>query len=167
MTIYTNHTKSKLDQYKICVNRHYKTLEGKQAKKYRQKFSNIASIISPTIFYIYVNGTIQIYDQLMSVIGKSDCWIEEKECEKAKELLVELDKRWTHTRAMVGVANSLGKKYHYLSHCVDYMTLWRLGIGYINEQSIESFHKTCSMVIRRYRNQRGLLRSNTQSIKYS
>ena len=154
--------KQKLDQYGIYTNRYYHSLEGRQAKLYRRNFSKIASVISSTTFYIYMNHTIQLFNQLMSIIGKSDCWIEETQCEEARQLLQQLDMSWTHTRTLLGIAKSLGAKYHYLSHCFEYMTLWRIGIGYCSEQSIESYHKTCSMVFRRYGNQRGLLR-----IKYA
>ena len=51
-----------------------------------------------------------------------------------------------------------GVKLHYFGHCIEYMEVWGIPIGYISEQSIEGFHQTCSMVMKRYNNQRGLLR---------
>ena len=105
-----------------------------------------------------MSRSIQTYNKLMRINGSSKCWVEEEECEEAKDLLEELDRCWTHARSLFSCAASLGAKYHYLSHCVEYMRLWRIGIGYISEQSVEGFHKTWSLVFRRYQNQRGLLR---------
>ena len=161
-TDYKQAHKQKLDQYGKFTNRYYHSLEGTQAKLYRQNFSDIASSLHPSNFYICMNGTIQKYNKLMSIIGKSDCWVEEQQCDDAQRLLDDLDRTWTYTRTVLGVTSSLGTKYHYLAHCVEYMRLWRILIGYISEQSIESYHKRCSMLFRRYRNQRGLLR-----IKYA
>ena len=65
------------------------------------------------------------------------------------------------------VVCNLGTKYHYLRHCVEYWRIWSLSIGYNSKQSIENYHKTCSMVFRRYRNQRGLLRINNAMIPHT
>ena len=147
-----------LDQYKIYTNRYYKSLEGKQAKLYRQNFSIIASVLTPSPIYHHMSSMVSYFNQLMSIIGKSEPYVEESQCKEAEKALKELDKAWTRTRNLFNISLTLGTKYHYLRHCIDYMRIWSLPIGYISEQSIENFHKTCSMVIRRYRNQRGLLR---------
>ena len=88
----------------------------------------------------------------MAIVWSSDAWIEEYQCEKARQLLIELDQRWSYMRKVVDYASSLGAKYHYLGHCLDYVSFWRMGLGFINEQSIEHFHKICSGVFRRYMN---------------
>ena len=56
----------------------------------------------------------------------------------------------------IGNESELGAKYQYYLK-VRYMKLWRVPLGYICEQSIESFHKDCTLIFRRYHNQRGLL----------
>ena len=32
----------------------------------------------------------------------------------------------------------------YLCHALEYVKIWRFGIGYISEQSIEGYHQTCT-----------------------
>ena len=151
--------KKSMDDYKIFKNRYHHNIEGKQAKIYRQKFSVIAAAVSSTTFYLCMNAVLIKYNALMAVIGTSKPCIDESDCMNARRLLDDLDKRWTYMRSVVEYALSLGTKYHYLGHCVEYFEFWRLGLGFISEQSIENFHKTCSFVFRRYRNQRGLLRT--------
>ena len=60
------------------------------------------------------------------------------------------------------INHSLGAKGHYLGHCLEYMELWRIPIGYVSEQSIEAMKKTYGDILNRYNNQRGLLK-----VKYS
>ena len=94
----------------------------------------------------------------MAIIGTTNLFIDEAQCEAAEKVLIELDNAWTHTRNLYNIGLTLGTKYHYLRHCIEYMRIWSMGIGFISEQSIEHFHKVCTMVFRRYRNQRGSLR---------
>ena len=159
---YKQQHKQRMDQFRMFINCYYHSLEGKQAKRYRQNFSEIASPLSQTVWYYYMIRAAGSFNKLMSRIGKSDPWIEEKECEEVKELLREFEETWTFTKNILNISSGLGTKYHYLFHCVEYMVYWRLPIGYISEQSTECFHKTCSAVFRRYNNQRGCLR-----VKYS
>ena len=70
----------------------------------------------------------------MSIIGSNELFVEEKECEAAEKALTDLDKVWQRTRNLYNINSTLGTKYHYLSHCVDYMRIWSMGIGYISEQ---------------------------------
>ena len=105
-----------------------------------------------------MNIAVQLFNQLMSVLGKSHCWIEEKQCDDTDELLKEFEKSWTYTRTLFNITSNLGAKHHSLSDCVEYIKLWKIGIRYVSEQSIEGFHKTCSLAFSRYRNQRCLLR---------
>ena len=155
---YKQQHNQKLDQYKIYTNRYYKSLEGRQAKKYRQNFSIIASVLSPSPIYHHLNNTVHWFNVLMSIIAKPEALITEDQCDEANRALLELDKTWKRTKNMFSITSSLGTKYHYLYHCIEYMRIWGLPIGYISEQSIENYHKTCSMILRRYRNQRGVLR---------
>eukprot|EP01083_Nonionella_stella_P104551 299819_1 len=53
---------------------------------------------------------------------------------------------------------SLGAKFHYLYHQYEFMNLWRLSVGYEDEQSTERFNQICSNILLRYKSQRGLLR---------
>ena len=55
-----------------------------------------------------MNGTIQTYNKLMRIIDSSKCWVKEKQCEEAKDLLEELDRCWTHARGLFSCAVSLG-----------------------------------------------------------
>ena len=105
-----------------------------------------------------MNATTGHLNNLMAIIGSADHGIDNKRCDDAMNVLCEYEKQWIRTAQISGI----GTKYHYLYHCIEYMRIWRIPIGYINEQSIENFHKTCSRVFRRYKNQRGLLK-----IKYS
>ena len=59
----------KLLEHKIFANKHYKTLEGNQAKKYRYKFKEIAAPFMHTTFYRQMTHCIDVYNQLMSIIG--------------------------------------------------------------------------------------------------
>ena len=161
-TYYVQTYKDKLNQYKICSNRHYHSLEGNQAKKYRLNFADIGAHLHPSTFYIHINKVMNLYNKLMSIIGSNRSFIEEPDIEKARKILEEFDKQWKYSAVILNVPISLGTKYHYLHHAIEFMEIWRIPIGYVSEQSIESFHKTCSMVFRRYVNQRGTLR-----IKYA
>ena len=152
-------TQKALDDSKIFKNRYHHNLEGNQAKLYRQQFSAIASVISSTSFYVCMSGLMNKYNEFMSIVGSSKPWIEESDCERARQILLDIDNRWSYMRRVIDYASSLGAKYHYLGHCLDYVILWRMGLGFINEQSIEHFHKVCSGVFRRYINQRGILRT--------
>ena len=58
----------------------------------------------------------------------------------------------------LSVNSSSGAKGHYLGHCFDYIELWRIPLGYINEQSIGALNKTYNDVLNRYNNQGGLLK---------
>ena len=147
-----------LNTHNIFTNRYYNSLEGRQAKEYRKQFSIIASVLSPSPIYLYLSKTVELFNKLMSIIGTTNLFVDEEYCEAADKVLIELDQTWRHTRNLFNISSTLGTKYHYLRHCIDYMRIWRMGIGYNSEQSIENFHKTCTMVFRRYRNQRGLLR---------
>ena len=75
-----------------------------------------------------------------------------------RQYSVNWDKIWQRIRNIFGISSTLGTKYHYLRHCIDYMRIWKLGICYLSKQSIENSLKTCTMVFWRHRNQRGLLR---------
>lgn len=52
---------------------------------------------------------------------------------------------------------TLGTKGHYYSHGTQYQDLWRMSLGYSDEESVEKFHKDSSAVFIRYNNQRGSL----------
>ena len=131
ITIYTqsaaqssNH--QQLHQQQI-INRYFNTLEGKQARFYRQNLSNIATFLPPSAVYQRMTGTITMYNLLLDrrIVG-----------------LRTFELNWRRTRTALQISAGLGSKYHYLSQCVEYIRLWRIGIGYINEQSIENYQKT-------------------------
>ena len=66
---------------------------------------------------------------------------------------------WQHVKGKCASNNtfSLGKKKHYvLNHNVDFMDLWKVPLGYGNEQSTEHFHKKCDETLKPYANQRGI-----------
>ena len=65
-------------------------MEGKQAKLYRQNFSDIVVIASSSPFYHHMSQTVHWFDRLMSNIGKSDCWVDENCCNEAAESLKQL-----------------------------------------------------------------------------
>ena len=52
----------------------------------------------------------------------------------------------------------MGCKYHYLYHALAFSQLWGIGIGALDEQSVESYHKILNRLRRRYLNQRGIKR---------
>ena len=99
-----------------------------------------------------------IYNILMNIINKSEHVIPITDCNKAEKLLQEYYDHWQYTKRILNLNTSLGAKGHYLQHCVEWMKLWNIPLGYVNEQSVEAFHKICSMVLRRYYNQRGILK---------
>ena len=78
--------------------------------------------------------------------------------EKAEKLLADLIKQWIFSKRVLGIKRGLGAKLHYLGHALEYVRLWRIGIGYISEQSIEGYHQTCSRVFDLYKRQRGIAR---------
>ena len=98
----------------------------------------------------------------MHILNKSTHTISESDIAKAEELLKTYDKHWQYINRILDLNISLGPKYHYLIHCIEYVKTWKIPLGFINEQSIEAFHKICDMVLNRYSNQRGLLH-----VKYS
>ena len=71
--------------------------------------------------------------------------------DKAKKIIFEFDKQWKHSKKVLVIKKTLGAKHH----CVEYMSIWRMPIGYISEQSVESFQKLCQSVFHRYQGQRG------------
>ena len=79
-------------------------------------------------------GTVGKLDQLVGIFGKSDCWMDDRQCDDALQLFKEVDVSWKNTKRLLCISSSLGTKYHYLWH----------PIGHIDEQSIEGFHKSCS-----------------------
>ena len=85
----------------------------------------------------------------MPISGKAKLTIQPTEVEKAKNILAEFDEHWKYTSVILNVPLSRGAKYHYMQHVVDWMEVWSVPIGYVSEQSIEGFHKTCSMVYHR------------------
>ena len=72
--------------------------------------------------------------------------------------LNKLHKQWQYSSKILNLPQSLGAKYHYLHHAVEYVSFWGFGIGSISEQSIDAFQKTTTKVFNRYKNQRGTLR---------
>ena len=102
------------------------------------------------------------YNQLVKTIRNSSNFITEADITKAEELLNKYHNHWQYVNQILNLNISLGAKYHYLYHCVEYIKIWGVPLGFNNEQSVESFHKICSAVMRRYYNQRGLLK-----VKYS
>ena len=78
---------------------------------------------------------------------------------RSVEVWQDVRQTWIRTKQLFNISCSLGTKYHYLRHCVEYSRIWSLPIGYNSEQSIENYHKTCFMVFRKYRNQRGIVKS--------
>ena len=153
----------KLGHYRICANRCFdKSLEGNRAREYRLKFAIITSPIAPSNYYRYMCQSMKYYNQLMHLLNKSTNTISKSDCTKAEQILQQYYKHWQYTKRILNLDLSLGAKYHYLKHCVEYIHIWRIPLGYINEQSIEAFHKICSMVLQRYYNQRGILK-----IKYA
>jgi len=46
-------------------------------------------------------------------------------------------------------------KYAYLYQCVEFMCLFKVPIGYLNDQSVEGFNKLFMRVMSAYMNQRG------------
>ncbi len=152
----------KLKEHKICTNRYFNTLEGNTAKKLRQNYGDIVQPMHGTKFAIHMTECVKLFNSIMSIIGSSKSVIDDKSIEEAEKLLDKFHKQWLYSSKVLYIDQSLGAKYHYLCHCIQYVKLWRLPIGYISEQSIEAFHKTCSNVFNRYRTQRGVLR-----VKYS
>ena len=122
---------------------------------YRKKFGLIANDLKLSTFYKYMTKAMDNLNLFMSIIGRATNTISKEDCGKARKALDKFDQYWKEMTSILGVSNSLGCKYHYLMHCVEYCELWGIPLGYISEQSIESFHKVCSMVWRRYLNQRG------------
>lgn len=106
--------------------------------------------------------SVGLYDNFMSIAAAATPTITTAKIEEAAQLLYKFEKQWKYTAAILNIPISLGAKFHYLYHIIEWMRIWGIPIGYISEQSIEGFHQTFSMVYRRYTNQRGLL-----GIKYA
>ena len=105
-----------------------------------------------------MNKLFQLFNDVLSIIGKSTNIISIEEIDKAKALVIELNKHWKRTVAILDISKTLGTKFHYLHHCVEYMYIWRFPIGYLSEQSIENYNQTYKAVFDRYKNQKGVLR---------
>ena len=99
-----------------------------------------------------------IHDMFMAIVGSTSNDISIENINKARKLLKDIDKQWEYSFRILGFTKTLGAKHHYLHHICDYMCIWRIPIGYISEQSVESFQKVCQLIFNRYRNQRGVKR---------
>ena len=159
---YNSQHQQKLNHYGIFKNRYYHTLEDKQARKYRMNHQDIISSLSPTKFYVCMTETMRLFNEVMHLFGKSTDCIDEVYIEQTRDALSKFEKQWMYTSQIMGIDTSLGAKYHYLSHCVAYMDLWKIPLGFLSEQSIEGANKVYGNILKRYKNQRGLLK-----IKYS
>ena len=71
---------------------------------------------------------------------------------------LKLFKQWKHTKNECFIYKTLGTKFHYYKHIDEFIDIWQFPIGYIHEQSVESYHKIYNQLRRRYLNQRGKLR---------
>ena len=60
-----------LNKHRVCTNWFFdKSLEGKQARKYRQNCASITSPIAPSNYYRYTCQSIKYYDQLMQILNQ-------------------------------------------------------------------------------------------------
>ena len=59
-TNYQQLHQDQLDKYNIFTNRYYKSLEGRQAREYRQKFATIAAVLPQNVaIFIHLNKTVE------------------------------------------------------------------------------------------------------------
>ena len=153
---YTQLLMNNLKRCRICDNLYFDALEGNAAKRFRQNYSNIIAFLYPSKFAMVMSEIIKLYNSFMALIGSAKSYINEEKIEEAEKLLKQFDKQWKYSSNILGINSSLGAKYHYLEHAVQYSKIWRFPIGYVSEQSIEGYHKTCSKVFSLYKTQRGI-----------
>ena len=101
---------------------------------------------------------IGLWNDFMAIAGSAAPEISEEKIEEAREIIVKFDKQWKYSKQILGIKKTLGAKHHYPYHCIQYMSIWAIPLGYISEQSVESFQKVCQSVFNRYQGQRGTLK---------
>ena len=101
---------------------------------------------------------IAYYNGLMRILNGSRNIIEDRNIQKAKQILHQYHNHWEYTKRILNMNMSLGKNYHYLCHTVEYISIWNIPIGFVSEQSVDTFHKICCMIWHRYYNQQGVMR---------
>ena len=130
-----------LKTHHVLKNLFFEKLEGNQAKKYRQSFGLIANDLRSTKFYIHMKKVIDLLNEFMSIAGRTCAEISDGDIDKAKDIILKFDEQWAHSKKILGIHKTLGAKQHYLYHAIEYMYIWKIPLGYISEQSVESFKK--------------------------
>ncbi len=79
-----------------------------------------------------------------------------------KHLLTSLHSNWLNAKSKLNLEAAMPPKYSYLYQCVEMMCLFKIPIGYSNDQSVEGFNKLWMRIMSTYMNQLGILQDNVR-----
>ena len=142
----------------VYQNAYFKNIEGKQAVQYRRNWNAITKFARNSTYRMNMKPAMRHLNAFHEICNQSKPFISTKELRAARKAIVKFHAEWQIVKEKCVTNNtfSLGKKEHYVvNHHHDFMKLWRVPLGYGNEQSTEHFHKKCDETLAPYSNQRG------------
>ena len=98
------------------------------------------------------------FNRLFQTISQSKPLLSESECVELRNLIKTVHQKWMKVKNGIESATKMPPKYHYLHHCVEMCLLFKMPLGYYDEEGLEGSHQICNDLRRAYLNQRGVFK---------